>query len=85
MRVIHLAITGTDGSSDLPIMLVTEKNYSTMTQGKLARKKWLKGPESQDWKEAEFSQLDTQDSYGMYGQPCKRFAVPKGAKIVCLV
>ena len=86
LRAIHSVITGISDPTECPVLLVTEKNASNMAgNGKLTRKKCLSGPESQEWKDCHFSQLDKQDSYGMYGTPCPRRMVPKKAKIVHLI
>jgi hypothetical protein len=65
------------------VMLVTSKNADTMVAGAThTRCTCLQDPYSQKWLEAEYDMLDKNDSYGMYGKPAPRAAIPSSAKVV---
>jgi hypothetical protein len=49
------------------------------------RRTCLKAPHRASWIDAEFAQLDKHQSYGMYGAPVPRKAVPSSARIVRLI
>jgi hypothetical protein len=62
-------------------MLVTSKNADNMTTGTThTRRTCLQGPDRDKWLEAECDMLDKNDSYGMYGKPTSRAAIPPDAK-----
>jgi hypothetical protein len=59
------------------VLLFTADNTGTMAQGqKNTRRPCLQGPHRKKWVEAEFTQLDKYNSYGMYIVPFHRYAVP---------
>ena len=84
LRVIHCVLHDLPLDMEPPVMLISESNLAN-SKVKLTRKKCLQGDEKTKWKSAEFSQLDKQDSYGMYGKPIPRWSLPKMAKVVRLI
>jgi hypothetical protein len=65
------------------VSLVIADNAGTMAAGqKHTRRTCLNGPHREKWVEAEFSQLDKHNSYGMYGKPLSRSPVPSSGTVV---
>jgi hypothetical protein len=66
------------------IILVTSNNTDNMADSaNHTRRTCLQGPHRHKWLEAEYDMLDKNDSYGMYGKPTPRAAIPPSAKVVC--
>jgi hypothetical protein len=81
LRAVHHVINNWDLSD--PVLLVTSENAGTMACGAVhTRRTCLKGPHRASWIDAEFAQLDKHNSYGMYGPPVFRKAVPSSARVV---
>jgi hypothetical protein len=81
MRAIHHILHGWSLSDPVlhvtteptPVLLVTADNAGTMAQGqKHTRRTCLKGPHRKKWVDAEFTQLDKHNSYGIYCPPLLR-------------
>jgi hypothetical protein len=81
LRAVHHVIHGWYFAD--PILLVTADNAATIYSGQaLTHRSCLKGPHRANWIDAEFAQLDKHHSYGMYGPPLSRSAVPYSTKVV---
>jgi hypothetical protein len=91
MQAIHHVLHGWDLSDPVlivapaphPVTIVTAENASTMAKcQRHTRRTCLKGPHREKWIDAEFAQLDKHNSYGMYGPPIARSAVPSSGTVV---
>jgi hypothetical protein len=91
MRAIHHILHGWYLSDPIlrvtpvaaPVSLVTAENAATVATGqKNTHHTCLNGPHREKWVDAEFSQLDKHNSYGMYGKPLYRSAVSSSGVVV---
>jgi hypothetical protein len=70
-------------AADAPVTIATAKNADTMVKGQNhTLRTCLKGPHRDQWVGAEFKQLDMHHSYGKYGKPLPRLAVPPNTMAV---
>jgi hypothetical protein len=80
LRAVHHVIHNWDLSD--PVLLVPSENVGTMASGAVhTRRTCLKVPHRVSWIDAEFAQLYKHHSYGMYGAPVPRKAVPSSARV----
>jgi hypothetical protein len=81
LRAVHHLLHGWDLAD--PVLLATSSNASTMASGNVhTRRTCLKGPHRASWIDAEFAQMDKHHSYGMFGLPIPRSALPPSARVV---
>jgi hypothetical protein len=81
LRAVHHLLHGWDLAD--PVLLFATANASTMASGHVhTRRTCIKGPHRASWIDAEFAQMDKHHSYGMYGPPIPRSAVPPSARVV---